>query len=484
MTFSRLLSIGCFLLISLAACLGPGKNAVPETGVATAEPDTVLSGVALRYQTYCSSCHGEQMIAFADREWKHGKSHAELTLSITEGYADAGMPSWGAVFSEAEIAELADYIETGIEHVAKYGFEKASLESDTVVTSEITVVLDTIVAGMHKPWGMAFLPSGDVLVTEKSGILYRIDSAGNKNEIAGVPPVRNDVQGGLLDVILHPDFAENHWLYLSYADYTLDGKDTLSGTAVDRFTLEGDQLTASYSIFRGKPYSKAKWHYGSRFAFDEAGFLFFTASDRANRDQNPQTLANPMGKIHRVYDDGRIPADNPFVDSAEAIASIYTFGHRNLQGLSWNDRTGTLWAHEHGPRGGDELNVIYAGNNYGWPSISYGINYDGTTFTDQVAAEGMEQPVHYWTPSIAPCGMAFVHSDRYPGWEENLMVGSLRFGYLNRCIIEGNKVIGEEQILKNIGRLRNVKMGPDGYLYIAVEQPGYIFRLKPLEEKS
>ncbi len=314
----------------------------------------------------------------------------------------------------------------------------------------------------------------------KKGDLILIKANGEKVLVSGTPKVSFDVQGGLLDILLHPDFANNNWLYLSYSDYIIEKGDTLSGTAIDRFTYKNGTLTEPLEIFRGRPYSSAKWHYGSRMVFDDKKHLFFIASDRANQKENPQTLENPKGKIHRVHEDGSIPEDNPFVNTESAVPSIYSYGHRNAQGLAYHAETGVLWAHEHGPRGGDELNIIKKGANDGWPNISYGINYDGTSFTQKVAEEGMEQPVHYWTPSIAPCGMAFVNYVIYPGWNGDLLVGSLRFKYLNRCILKDGKVIQEEVLMKNIGRLRDVRQGPDGYIYISVEEPGFIFRLIPL----
>ncbi|MBK8634047.1 MAG: PQQ-dependent sugar dehydrogenase [Saprospiraceae bacterium] len=442
--------------------------------------EAAMARSASIYQTNCASCHGEQMIAFTDRTWKHGQERDSLIQTISNGVLDAGMPAWGKVLSEVQIQELADYIITGIEHVKNFGFEEVRLESDTFQTEKFAFHLDTVASGLSIPWGIAFLPNAEILVTEKKGDLILIKANGEKVLVSGTPKVSFDVQGGLLDILLHPDFANNNWLYLSYSDYIIEKGDTLSGTAIDRFTYKNGTLTEPLEIFRGRPYSSAKWHYGSRMVFDDKKHLFFIASDRANQKENPQTLENPKGKIHRVYEDGSIPEDNPFVNTESAVPSIYSYGHRNAQGLAYHAETGVLWAHEHGPRGGDELNIIKKGANYGWPNISYGINYDGTSFTQKVAEEGMEQPVHYWTPSIAPCGMAFVNSAIYPGWNGDLLVGSLRFKYLNRCILKDGKVIQEEVLMKNIGRLRDVRQGPDGYIYISVEEPGFIFRLIPL----
>ncbi len=444
-------------------------------------PEAVLEQAQTNFKTYCSGCHGEQMQAFVDRQWKHGNEKADIIKSITNGYPEQGMPTFGKVFKEEEIENLATYILTGIENVDLYAFQEETLKSDTFLTESLDFNLDTIASNLGSPWGMAFLPDGDMLITEKAGTLHRLTADRELQTIAGTPEVLYMGQGGLLDVALHPDFENNGWVYLSYSIFKVEGQDTLSTTAITRAKLEGNQLTQSEKIFEALPYSKTRHHYGSRLQFDNDGYLFFSVGDRGNRDENPQSLDNHCGKIHRIKDDGGIPEDNPFVNQPDAMATIYSYGHRNPQGVALNPSTGVIWAHEHGPRGGDEVNIIQKAKNYGWPVISYGINYDGTTFTQQTEKEGMEQPILYWVPSIAPSGMAFVQGDRYKSWEGNLLVGSLRFKYLNRCKVEGNKIVREEILMKNIGRVRNVKMGPDGYIYVAVESPGAIYKLVPLE---
>jgi glucose/arabinose dehydrogenase len=214
-------------------------------------------------------------------------------------------------------------------------------------------------------------------------------------------------------------------------------------------------------------------------AFDKSGYLYFSVGERGNEKENPQTLTNDLGKIHRIKDDGSIPSDNPYINNNAARPSIYCNGNRNPQGLALNPFTGAIWENEHGPMGGDEINIIEKGKNYGWPIITYGINYNGMKISDKTAMPGMEQPVHFWVPSIATSGMAFVQSSIYKGWQGNILSGSLKFNWLSRCTINNNQVISEESILKGIGRLRDVRMGPDGYIYVAVENPGYIFRLIP-----
>lgn len=431
------------------------------------------------YQAYCSSCHGEKVEAFVDRKWKFGNAKPDLEKSISEGHPDLGMPAWKATLNAAEIGELADLITESLKNVDQYKF--VSKPTSNVFSSEgQTVRLDTIVSGLSSAWGLAFLPNDELLVTDRNGDIYRVDKAHQKTKVTGGPIVLAEGQGGLLDVALHPDFASNGLVYFSYSAVKNEGDQKLSTTAVMRTKLAGTTLTDQKVIFEALPYSKTRHHYGSRMAFDKKGYLFVSVGERGNEKENPQSKTNDLGKIHRIYDDGRIPEDNPFVKDKSTKASIYSYGHRNPQGLIISPTTGDILEHEHGPRGGDELNLIKKGGNYGWPVICYGINYDGKPITNLTAKEGMEQPLTYWLPSIAPSGITFVTGSKYPGWSGNLMIGSLRFQYLNRCIMDGNKITKQENILKNIGRLRNIKQGPDGYLYVSVEQPGYVFRLMPV----
>jgi glucose/arabinose dehydrogenase len=244
--------------------------------------------------------------------------------------------------------------------------------------------------------------------------------------------------------------------------------------------IKDGQFVDQQEVFVGVPYTTTKHHYGSRLVFDKKGYLFISMGERGQEKIFPQDIKTSPGKIHRVNDDGTIPADNPFVKDATANASVYTYGNRNPQGMTMDPATGMIWETEHGPRGGDELNLIKAGVNYGWPVISYGINYDGKPITPISKKEGMEQPVNYWIPSIAPSGLTFVTGSKYPAWKGSLLVGSLRFNYVNRVTMQNNKVVGQEKILLNIGRTRNVEMGRDGYLYVGIENPGTVFRIKPM----
>ena len=323
---------------------------------------------------------------------------------------------------------------------------------------------------------MAFLPDGSLLITEKSGELIHFKD-GVKQEIAGVPEVYNRGQGGLLDIQLSPNYANDGFIYITYSSTEGDGKG--GNTALMRAKLSGTTLTDQEVLYKATPNTTKGQHWGSRIVFDDAGHVFFTAGERGERDINPQDISRDNGKVYRLNLDGSIPADNPFVNTADAKVAIWSYGHRNPQGMIVNPETNEIWVHEHGPRGGDEINVIKKGANYGWPVITYGINYSGTEITDETQKEGMEQPLYYWVPSIAPSGMAFVSSDTYPELKGNILVGSLKFVYLEALYLnDANEVIKREKLLDGIGRVRNVIEGPDGFIYVGVEGVGIVKLVK------
>lgn len=342
---------------------------------------------------------------------------------------------------------------------------KADEPGDANYTTEL------IVEELNIPWGMTFLPDGSLLITEKSGELIHFkDNA--KITINGLPEIYNRGQGGLMDVIAHPNYNENGWIYYSYASQ--EGGGDGGNTAIMRAKLQGNQLTDNQLLYKGEENTTKGQHFGSRLAFDNEGFLYFSIGDRGNRDKNPQDITRDGGKIYRINDDGSIPKNNPFVDEPNAKTAIYSFGHRNPQGMYKHPETGEIWTHEHGPKGGDEINIIEKGLNYGWPKISYGVNYSGTSFTDHTALPGMEQPLFYWVPSIAPSGFTIVHSDRYPDWKGNLLVGSLKFQYLERLILENNEVVKREKLFEGLGRVRSVRQAPDGFIYVGIENLGVV----------
>lgn len=334
---------------------------------------------------------------------------------------------------------------------------------------ETNYTTELVVSDLTIPWGMTFLPDGSMLITEKSGELIHFKD-GIKTNIEGVPDVYLRGQGGFLDIELHPDYENNGWIYMTHA--SSEGEEEGGNTALIRAKLNGTSLVEIEQLYKAGPNSKKGQHWGSRIEFDDEDYLYFSIGDRGNRDENPQDITRDCGKIYRLNDDGTIPENNPFVDVENAKTAIFSYGHRNPQGMAKNPFTGAIWVNEHGPKGGDEINVVEKGKNFGWPVISYGINYNGTSFTDITEKEGMEQPLFYWVPSIAPSGMAIVSSDTYPDWEGNVLVGALKFKYLERLILEDNKVVKREKLFEDIGRVRNVVQAPDGYIYIAVEGKG------------
>lgn len=342
-----------------------------------------------------------------------------------------------------------------------------------------SVRVHIVARGLEHPWGLAFLPDGRMLVTERPGRLRIVEHDGSVSPpLSGLPEIAAHGQGGLLDVALHPGFEDNGLIYLTYAAQGRSGV----GTEVARGRLKGNALVATEVIFRAMPKGRGGRHFGSRLVFQPDGSLFVTLGDRGDRPR-AQRLDDHAGSVIRIDEKGGVPPDNPFVGRRDVKPEIFSYGNRNVQGAATHPVTGELWAHEHGPQGGDELNVIRAGVNYGWPVITYGVNYGlGTRIGEGTHKEGMAQPLHHWIPSIAPSGMAFYTADRFPEWQGNLFIGSLKFRQLVRLELRGERVIHEERMLKDVlGRIRDVRQGPDGYLYLLVDDPdGVIARLEPV----
>ena len=376
-------------------------------------------------------------------------------------------------FSFFVIFLLASKFITSSFEASNQGVRKFENQIADSVKSDITV--ETLYDSLKIPWGMTWLPDGRMLVTEKSGeILVFKNDKYTGEKLSGVPEVSDEGQGGLLDIKLHPDYGKNNWIYISYSKPVPGGVTT----AIARFKLQGNQLVELKDLFVAKPFIEANFHFGSRIVFDKDNFLYFSSGERGTQPK-VQELNNDHGKIHRLHDDGRIPKDNPFVNQKGASPSIWTYGHRNPQGMVYDAATNHIWAVEHGPKGGDELNLIEKGKNYGWPKTSYGINYDGTILTKFKEMAGVANPVRYWVPSIGPCGMTIVTSDRYPSWKGNLLVGALAFRHLARVQLSGTKYVTEEKLLQDIGRVRCVAESPDGYVYAITEGPGLLVKLNP-----
>jgi glucose/arabinose dehydrogenase len=447
---------------------------------------TVLPAIPLKpksasenYQLHCAGCHGVNLNDFVERQWIYGKNPAKVEQIIAEGIAADGMPGYDSVLTNDEIRALGEYILAESKNI---DIKKtiATHRSDGVYGSDIKYKAEVLTDDLEIPWGIEFLPDGDILVAERKGTLSRLTPTGQLIPISGLPEIKVVGQGGLMDLRLHPDYGQNGWLYVAFS-YADENNRRASNTQIIRCRLNGNQLTDIETLYKGIPAVATNYHFGARIDFDNDGYMYFAIGDRGRRDDFPQKLDNSNGKVHRLKDDGTIPADNPFFDTRGAEKSIFSYGHRNIQGIARHPVTGEIWTHEHGPRGGDEINIVKPGRNYGWPVISFGINYNGTTFTNDTARAGMEQPLTYYVPSIAPCGMAFVTGNRYGHWENSLLIGSLRFEYLERCIIEDNKVVGHERLLEGIGRVREVKVSPDGYIHVGVENPGRIIKLIPVD---
>jgi aldose sugar dehydrogenase len=353
----------------------------------------------------------------------------------------------------------------------------ACLTFALLCASAAAQTLKPVAKGLDHPWGLAFLPdgSGRMLVTERPGRMRIVERNGTLSApLAGLPPVVAVGQGGLLDVALHPKFADNRLVYWSYSEAAESGQGG-AGTTVARGRLDGNALADVQVIFRQEPKASGGNHFGSRLVFARDGRLFVTLGERFIRKDDAQVLSNHLGKLIRIEDDGRVPADNPFVGRADAKPEIWSYGHRNMQGAALNPATGALWTTEHGPQGGDELNIEAAGKNYGWPVITYGRNYgSGTKIGEGTERSDIAAPIRYWVPiSIAPSGMAFVTSERYPGWKGNLLLGAMRGERLVRLELDGNRVVAEHALFQDQGlRFRDVRQGPDGWLYVLTDSEG------------
>ncbi|WNK00769.1 PQQ-dependent sugar dehydrogenase [Thalassospiraceae bacterium LMO-JJ14] len=352
--------------------------------------------------------------------------------------------------------------------------------AQTFKTEHYDVKLSVVADGLDHPWGMAFLPDGAILVTERDPGTIRIVEPDGKvrQPLANTPRAFTSGQGGMLDVAIDPDYSENKLIYFSYAEPGEGG----AGTAVARARLDraGNAVRNVEVLFRQFPKTSGGRHFGSRLVFSPEGHLFITVGERGERDRAQDFTVN-RGQVIRINRDGSIPADNPFVGRPGYRPETWSVGHRNPQGAARHPETGKLWINEHGARGGDEVNIPLPGRNYGWPVIAYGVHYSGLKIGEGTHKDGMEQPVHYWDPSIAPSGMAFYTGDRFPKWRGNAFVGALKYQLLARLTLDGEKVVAEERILKGINkRIRAVVDGPDGYLYILVDHdPGQILRLEP-----
>lgn len=445
----------------------------------------------------CAPCHGTQLQGgdgpnLIDDETIHGNERSDLARSIVEGNITAGMPPFGGALTEQEVNDIIDFILAQAERAdalaqAPAEPEPSATRAVPLETLDYGVAAEVFVDSLEIPWAIDFLDEQTAILTERPGRVRIVENGVLRPEpVAGTPEVLHARQGGLLDVTVDPNYDENGWIYLAYSHALphAGGGDPPAMTRIVRGRIV-DNTWADQEVLFEAPhelYSPMQIHYGSRIVFDKKGYLYFSVGDRFAQDL-AQEVSRPNGKIHRIYPDGSIPEDNPFVADASALPSVYSYGHRNPQGLAVHPVTDEVWDAEHGPRGGDELNLVVAGRNYGWPVISYGINYNGTTLTEYRRHPDMEQPNFYWKPSIAVSGLDFYEGDLFPRWKNKLLVASLAFQELHLLDLDGTRVMHDEVIMKDQGRIREAIEGPDGAIYVVLNDPDRIVRLVPTEAK-
>ena len=346
---------------------------------------------------------------------------------------------------------------------------------NSILKEEINYEMELVFEDKNIIWSIEFFDDNSILAAVKSGSIFHFKN-GTKTLIKGLPEIYLRGQGGLMDLAFHPNFEENNWLYISYA--SSDNKEEGGNTTIARAKIIDNSLQNFEVLYKANPDTKKGQHFGGRMAFDNENYLYFSIGDRGNRNVYPQNINLDGGKIYRIHDDGKIPSDNPFFNDNDAKKAIYSYGHRNPQGMFKHPESGKIWTNEHGPRGGDEINIIEKGKNYGWPKITYGINYSGTTITKNKSLPGMEQPLYYWVPSIAPSSFEYISSDIYPGWKGSLLSGALVYKFVERTKLKNNKVILRTKIAEKLGRPRDIKQGPDGYIYVAIENKG-VYKILP-----
>lgn len=476
------------LALALLLILAPFAtlSSVVSTPAAPAQAVGAKRDVAKVYAEVCAACHGAKLEGgkaqtLLDDTWVFGGGDDSLATTIREGRLTAGMPAFGMLLTGPEIRAMVYYLREARDTLRAGAAPRVSTLDSSVRKSERHAYrIEVVAEGLTTPWGMTFLPDGRLLVSERPGTIRVLDLGKPlTTPIAGTPAVWAQQDGGLLDIAIHPDYAANGWIYLAYCE---PGTAPTSTTKIVRGKIREGRWVEQQTIYQppASLYVPDNTHFGARFLFDNAGHLFFTIGDRGTMT-DAQSLGNPNGKVHRVLDDGGVPPENPFVKTPDALGTIWSFGNRNPQGLAWHPVTGELWSTEHGPRGGDELNVIEKGRNYGWPTTTYGINYDGTPITDKTTAPGLESPITHWTPSVAPSGIAFYTGNRFAGWTNDLFIAMLLGNELRRVTVSGHTVTHQETILKGFGRVRHVINGPDGLLYVTLNDPGRIVRLVPAD---
>ncbi|HNP34933.1 MAG TPA: PQQ-dependent sugar dehydrogenase [Woeseiaceae bacterium] len=460
-----------------------------------ATPESNLSVGERVYVEHCAGCHGQNMegglgSSFLDGIWNYGDFPGAIGLTVMTGVQGTEMPAWMGVLSQEEISSVVDYI---LQAEKKSGAEPPAIP-EVIETSDYDVRVEVLADGLAKPWAIEFIDKKTALVTIASGeLLVMRDGVIQGEPIQGLPQVFHRNNAGLMDVAVDPDYKTNGWVYLSYTHATdgpKQGDVPPLMTQVVRGKIQDGRWTVQETVFAAPPeyHIPSIAHMGSRISFDRRGYLYFSIGDyffsisnyKPGDIGNPndaQNLQLPNGKIHRVIPDGSIPADNPFTDLTGVAPSVFSYGHRNPQGLAFHPVSGELWSTEHGPMGGDELNVIRKGANYGWPLVTYGLNHDGSRFSELTAKEGTEQPIRYWTPSIGVSAIEFYRGGMFPEWNNNLLVASLKAKTLQRLVIEDETVVHSELLFAHFGRVRDLTVDEDGAIYVVLNTPGKILRL-------
>jgi glucose/arabinose dehydrogenase len=443
------------------------------------------------YQKHCAGCHGPHLqgsaaSALIKETLRFGNDRNSIINVIRNGIPMTEMIKWDSIISKKEIAAVADYILAVRENPETVKTDEKPLKIKTI-HYELNIQR-LITEGMEGPWGIEFVDSNHALISGKMGDLYwMVNNKLDTQKITGLPLVYGyDLFGGMMDLALDPDYSNNGWIYLAFSHNTKNTTDTATPgmTKIVRGKVKKHQWVEEQTLFEVHDSLRVRggMRWGSRFLFDKQGYLYFTIGDMQQAIQtgrDPQMLTRPQGKIFRIHSDGSIPKDNPLYGRKNVLQAIYAWGTRNVQGIAQHPVSGKIYFTDHGPQGGDELNLLKKGANYGWPLVTYGVNYDGSTITKDTAKPGLESPLIYWTPSIAVCAVEFANSHLFPKWQNNLLITALKFEELRRLVLEGDHVKEQEILLKGYGRVRDVKIAPDGALYVLTNMPDALLRITP-----
>jgi aldose sugar dehydrogenase len=450
--------------------------------------NSLKADIKILYQENCATCHSDDLKggnakSLFDADWQFGSKDSHVFRNIKFGIAHLGMPGFEGALNDDEIKSIVSYLK---DKEKARGATKAGVVKK-LETLDYDINAEVWLNDLEIPWAIDFINEANALLTERPGRLWKIKNGKQeKAPVKGTPNVLHEGQGGLLDVAIDPEYKKNGWIYLAYSHIAEDLKGERRPPAMTRVVrgqIKNNTWMDQQVLFEAphKYYLETRHHYGCRIVFDRMDLLYFSIGERGKSD-HAQDLSRPNGKTHRIHRDGSIPKDNPFYGQKDKIQSIWTFGNRNAQGLAVHPDTGEIWETEHGPMGGDELNLLSSGKNYGWPVITYGLNYNGTIITEEVRRPSMESPNLYWRPSIAVCGLDFYDGDLFPKWKNRLLVGALKYEEVRLLNIENDRVMHQEIILKNAGRVRDVASGPDGAIYVVLNQPGQVLRLTPINK--